>query len=126
MISTKRLVCPFCDVRLRVADTLPAGKKIKCPKCGEGFPIPDGEAPAPTAATVSSSYRLPTEEAPKRKVARKATRPADDGLDEETEKRPKLRKRRKKAKEPASNGPLVWGLVIGGAVAVSAGVILLM
>src|SRR5260370_25210940 len=60
MVSIKKLACPFCDVRLRVADTLPAGKIITCPKCGEGFPVPDGngDTPAPKAGTTPSSYRL--------------------------------------------------------------------
>jgi len=127
MVSIKKLACPFCDVRLRVADTLPAGKIITCPKCGEGFPVPDGngDTPAPKAGTTPSSYRLSSAGgAAKVKGARKAAPRPDDGQDEETEAPPKPRKRRKKAKEPTSNAPLVWGLVIGGAVTLIVGVIL--
>src|SRR5438445_13361504 len=114
MVSIRRLACPFCDVKLRVADSLPVGKMITCPKCGEGFPVPDGngQSPASKAAPVPSTYRLPpTGGAGKVKGARKA---APRLQDEELEARPKLRRRRKKVTEPASNSPLVWGLVIGG------------
>src|SRR5260370_15630173 len=122
MVSTKRLACPFCEVRLRVADTLPAGKIITCPKCGEGFPVPDpltlpsppatggegrvrggnGRASAPKVSTAPSSYGFSTAEgASKVKGARTAAPPPDDGRGEETETPPKLRKRRKKAEQPA-------------------------
>src|SRR5438552_67167 len=47
---TKKLACPSCHVNLKVADTLPPGKLIKCPKCGKGFPVPgdSAETPAPS------------------------------------------------------------------------------
>src|SRR5438132_9949280 len=47
---TKKLACPSCHVNLKVADTLPPGKLIKCPKCGKGFPVPgdSAEIPAPS------------------------------------------------------------------------------
>ena len=129
MVSTKKLACPFCDVRL----------KVTCPKCGEGFPVPDprtlsapattpGEGKvgrAPKVGTASSSYSFSSAGgAAKVKGARKAAPRPDDRQDEEMETPPKPRKRRKKAEEPASNAPLVWGLVIGGAVSLIVGVIL--
>ena len=43
---TKKLACPSCGVHLRIADTLPVGKKIKCPKCTAAFPVP-GENGSP-------------------------------------------------------------------------------
>src|SRR5438132_12032824 len=47
---TKKLACPSCHVNLKVADTLPPGKLIKCPKFGKGFPVPgdSAEIPAPS------------------------------------------------------------------------------
>src|SRR5205823_13586189 len=121
MVSTKKLACPFCDVKLRVADTLPVGKRITCPKCGEGFPVPDGNdhTPAPKAATVPATYALPPAEGERRvKRVRKTPPPPDEdeGQDEEMEARPKPRKHRKKKPEAASNTPLVLGLVLGGVV----------
>src|SRR6266849_8630801 len=124
MVSTKRLACPFCDVKLRIADTLPAGKIIKCPKCGEGFPVPDDSGAK--AAVASSTYSFPQqEEASKVKGMRKvAARPKKtNNQDEETATRPKPRKSRKKVQEATSNTPLVLGLVIGGAAALIVGLV---
>ncbi|HLJ94159.1 MAG TPA: c-type cytochrome [Gemmataceae bacterium] len=129
MISTRKIACPFCDVKLRVADTLPAGKVIKCPKCGEGFPIPDssGDTPVAESAAASSAYAF-TQQETKEKVKRvrkpAPAQRAEEEPDDEEEAQPKRRKRHKKEKEPASNAPLIWGLVIGGAVPLLIAVVL--
>ncbi len=34
------VVCPSCQSNLRSATPIPAGKKVKCPKCGEAFVVP--------------------------------------------------------------------------------------
>jgi len=113
MLLTKKLACPSCGVKLRVADTMPPGKMITCPKCGDGFPVPDGTdyTLSPKAAIVRS---------------RKAATPPDEdeGQREEVAARPKIRKRRKKPKEAANNAPLILGLVIGGALSLIVGVAL--
>jgi mono/diheme cytochrome c family protein len=111
MLLTKKLGCPSCNVKLRVADSLPAGKMITCPKCGEEFPVP----PA------SEVYRTPEAKARPRKPAP----PPDEDEDEDGEavKRPRPRKRSKKTKKEANNAPLVLGLAIGGGLALVAGVI---
>jgi predicted Zn finger-like uncharacterized protein len=44
-IVTKMLACPACGVNLRVASATPAGKRVKCPKCGEAFPVPADDEP---------------------------------------------------------------------------------
>jgi mono/diheme cytochrome c family protein len=134
---TKKLACPSCRVHLRVADTLTAGKRIKCPKCGAAFSMPGGDElpPAPKAVPARPRKAAPPpaeddrdlepEERPVRKAPaarprkaapppRKAAPPPaeDDDRDEEVEERPLPRKRRKKPQPAASKTPLV----IGGAV----------
>src|SRR5262249_3416538 len=84
-MSIRKIGCPACGVTLRVADTLPVGKAIKCPRCREGFPIPEDEPP-----------RRPE--------------PVDEEEpDEEPERRPAPRKRRRRPKPAASNAPLILG-----------------
>jgi mono/diheme cytochrome c family protein len=110
MILTKKLVCPSCNVKLRVAESLPVGKTITCPKCGEEFPVPPpaGFEPAP-------------EMKPRRR--KPAPPPDDENYDEEVAKRPRPRKRSKKAKKETNNSPLILGLAIGGGVALAVGAI---
>jgi predicted Zn finger-like uncharacterized protein len=47
-MSEIRFSCPGCDATLRVSDPALAGKKVKCPKCGNItiIPAPDAKAPA--------------------------------------------------------------------------------
>lgn len=112
MLLTKKLACPSCNVKLRVADSLTVGKMIRCPKCGEGFPVP----PAADATPPPKAKTQPRKAAPRLEE--------DADLDEEVVKRPLTRKRSKKARSEANNGPLVLGLVIGGGLALAAGVII--
>jgi predicted Zn finger-like uncharacterized protein len=51
---TKKIACPACSARLRIAEALPAGKRLKCPKCGDRFPAPDDSdnTPPPEMASV--------------------------------------------------------------------------
>jgi mono/diheme cytochrome c family protein len=104
-MAIRKLPCPSCGVGLKVADTVPVGKKINCPKCGVGFGVP-GEDDEPDAREVVLAR------------PRRAAPPRDDEDDEdqerEVERRP--RKKRRKKKKAASNMPLILGLVIGGAV----------
>jgi mono/diheme cytochrome c family protein len=102
---TRKFPCPSCGVGLKVAESLPDGKKIDCPKCGVGFRVPDADDPSPAPTAVSARPRKaapPPEE--------------DEDLEQEVERRPAPGKRRKKRKKAASNTPLILGLVIGGAV----------
>src|SRR5207244_13236705 len=40
-----RTVCPACNAALRLTQDVPAGKQIKCPKCGTAFlPTPAADA----------------------------------------------------------------------------------
>jgi mono/diheme cytochrome c family protein len=108
MLLTKRLACPSCSVKLRVADTLPAGKTITCPKCGSEFPVPGGtrQNGSPKAAT---------------RARKPAAPPDEDQVQDEAKARPRPRKRGKKPKQAASNTPLILGL---GAVALAVAVAL--
>ena len=132
MMLTRRLACPSCSVKLRVAHTLPVGKMIKCPKCGEGFPVPagNGDSASPKAAAARPRKTAPApedyevldddvEEQPRRrKVPGTELSPPEDYevLDDEVEEPPVPRKLRKKPKKAAGGPVLLWGLVIGGAV----------
>jgi mono/diheme cytochrome c family protein len=129
---TKKIACPSCSVNLRIAETLPAGKRVKCPKCGNGFPVPpDNDEPLPEAATAQREKKghppdrgLPDVAAAKRK---KRSRPPAEDWDEEVEKRPIYQTRRKKRKNKAGSTPLVLSLVIIGVVVViGAGVTLVL
>jgi hypothetical protein len=57
MVLTK-LTCPACAARLKSATPLPAGKGIKCPKCGARFP-------APAAAIDPAASQLPESRPPR-------------------------------------------------------------
>jgi hypothetical protein len=39
-MPVSKLNCPECDALLRPAKPLPAGKSVKCPKCGASFMVP--------------------------------------------------------------------------------------
>src|SRR5262245_5955983 len=42
-MSATRLTCPACQATLRLAQAVPAGKQVKCPKCANLF-LPAAEA----------------------------------------------------------------------------------
>jgi len=98
---TRKLACPSCETTLKVADSLPAGKMIRCPRCEAAFPVPGAKRRSPSREAVAARPRRP------------APPPEEDeDLDEEVARRPVARKRRKKRKQAASN----LSLIIGGAV----------
>jgi mono/diheme cytochrome c family protein len=142
---TKKLACPSCHVNLKVVDTLPPGKMIKCPKCGKSFPVPQDsvEIPAPPPASEDGTVPFKIEgqstsaegakELPSKTKGvakrRRVDRPTeeDQEFDDEPKKRRVPPKRRKRQKKTSSNTPIVLGLVIAGAVLiVGAGVALLL
>jgi mono/diheme cytochrome c family protein len=106
MKLSRRTICPSCEVGLKVADTLAAGKMIKCPKCGSGFRLSfiEDEPAAPKAA----QNRL------RKRVPRPAPPPEEETFDDEVdEPRPVRKKLRRKKKKPASNTLLIVGLILG-------------
>lgn len=68
-------VCPSCNVVLKRQDPIPAGKKIKCPKCEYIFAVPA----APTGQKMAAAAGAKAPEANKPKgPATKATQEDDD------------------------------------------------
>jgi mono/diheme cytochrome c family protein/Zn-finger nucleic acid-binding protein len=104
-MAIRRLPCPSCGVGLKVADTVPVGKKINCPKCGVGFGVPGEDDEPDTREAVAARPR---------RAAPPPDDEDDDDREREVERRP--RKKRRKKKKAASNMPLILGLVIGAAV----------
>jgi predicted Zn finger-like uncharacterized protein len=97
-----KVACPSCGSGLRVGDGVPAGKKVRCPKCQTGFAVParGGRAPASQAVTA--------------RPGKSAAPPEDEEeLDEEPRERPAPRKPRKKARQEPGNGLLIAGLALG-------------
>jgi mono/diheme cytochrome c family protein len=134
-MEVRKILCPACGVNLRVAASIPVGKRIKCPKCAEAFPVPDDiddEAPVPEAITARPRKAAPRDEdeeeneAPAPVRSRRSARPRDEDEEfDDEEERPAPRKlRKKKKKQAASNLPLILGLSIGGVLILSAGVLL--
>src|SRR5688572_8360620 len=98
------LVTCDCGKRLRVRDDL-AGKRIKCPACGQPVVVKaDEELPAPPPAKQRSAVQ---EKVTSRKAKPVADPPVEDE-DEGREARPKEKKKPKKAK---GSSPLVLVLV---------------
>src|SRR4051794_5263888 len=54
--------CPTCEKKLKAKDEL-AGKRIKCPNCGEGVVIPSAD---PASQRVSAKGLSPIESPPRR------------------------------------------------------------
>lgn len=94
MIAMKRIACPSCSAGLKVPETLPAGKQIKCPRCGTSFPVSAANGVAAIArkpAALDDDERDELEERPPVKK-RKPAPPVDD--DDDVPERPaKVRRR---------------------------------
>jgi mono/diheme cytochrome c family protein len=82
-MSTKRVICPNCSARLKLADGVEEGKRILCPKCSASFVVPaaNGSAAPATKPGASESDDGDSEKAPRRRKKRKKLRetpkPAD-------------------------------------------------
>jgi WD40 repeat protein len=84
------ITCPGCDKKMRAPDTA-AGKKIRCPGCGELTPVPrpapaldEDERPepprgkkAPAAAVTAAKKRPPEPEPEEEEPGRERKKPAD-------------------------------------------------
>jgi hypothetical protein len=96
-----RLSCPSCGAVPKVADDLPPGKKIRCRKCGEVYPIPaDDEEPE--------------------RITRRG-RADDDGDDDDGEERRPRRRRKVKAGSGALL-PILIGVGVGALLLVGVAV----
>jgi hypothetical protein len=96
------IACSSCHKALKVKDEL-AGRKVKCPQCGNVIAVQQERAEANARITA------------KRPVPSRAARDEDD--EPEEDERPRKKKKKKKAK---SNQGLIIGAAIGGVALVAA------
>ena len=102
-----KIACPECGATLKSGNPMPAGKKVKCPKCGKGFTVPAGgdvpeEAekeparPKPAAKAAAAKKAAPEPPPPKKdeddeagtyKFVDEPEKPGGDEEDEEDEGR---------------------------------------
>ena len=77
-----KIACPACDAVLKSSNPMPPGKKVKCPKCGEGFTVPaDGDGPG-KAEEEAVRAKPAAKAAPAAKKAAPAPPPPKAGDDE--------------------------------------------
>lgn len=130
-MAAMRVTCPECDGRLKLRTAIPAGKRIRCPKCEAVFAVhPDEDEDFEDAISEQPAPRR------RRKAAaaggrRPKRRPDyeddfdddnDSGEDDDFDERPRRRSRKKpggKKRKKQGKGPLI-GMICGGAVAVLA------
>src|SRR5262245_49631641 len=91
----RKLTCPYCGVGLKIADTLPAGKKIKCPKCATVLTVPQANAPARSGIAASPRSRKVAPPSPEDEN-HFDDEPSGDEEFEERRPRPKSKKKRQK------------------------------
>jgi DNA-directed RNA polymerase subunit M/transcription elongation factor TFIIS len=89
--------CPECRTVLKPKADVPAGKKVKCPKCANVFPAPD---PAKASAAKPAA------------PARRPAASAKDDDDDREERRARKGSKKRKQKKQQSNMPML--LIIGG------------
>jgi hypothetical protein len=68
-----KTTCPDCGAILKSSNPMPSGKKVKCPKCGKGFTVPEDEEPPAPAQPVAR-----TTKAAKKPAPAPAAKPDDD------------------------------------------------
>src|ERR1700722_1769924 len=71
VMTNTRLSCPQCGARLRVVNSVPAGKTVKCPRCSRRF--------EPAAPDDTKSYSRPAQAPGKGIKAPDAPRPEVPG-----------------------------------------------
>ena len=93
--------CPACSKSLKLAQDIPAGQRIRCPKCAEVVRVPGEEAAEPEELLVTPKPRLSAREPPSPAPAadpddapeERPQRPAremNSGWDEEDDRGPGL------------------------------------
>jgi hypothetical protein len=120
--------CPACRSVLKTKVEVPAGKKVKCPKCANIFAAPAADAKvaaamrsgAPAASTGGARTDVRTGKPPALPAARRSAPRDDDEVREERRER----KRSKKRKKKQSNLPLLLGIGGGGGALIAVIVIL--
>src|SRR5262249_36412610 len=118
--------CPDCQSVLRTGAAIAPGKKIKCPKCGSIFVMPEGdETPAPSAAISERRRAAPPADdqggngngsaTPARQRRAVVTDDEDEDEDEDLDE-PRPKKKKKKKKKGGANTGLLIGLGVGALV----------
>lgn len=103
MIATRKIACPSCDAKLKIAASFPDGRRITCPKCNLGFPVPAENDFSDSGADVDAGSNHDQDgDAP----------------------RPTRHKKLRKKKKAASKLPLIIGLALVGLLVVGGGVTL--
>ncbi|QDU22680.1 zinc ribbon domain-containing protein [Urbifossiella limnaea] len=81
--------CPHCDAAIKTPAAVPAGRRVKCPKCEQGFVPVAADEPAPTAG--AGTFNFKDDDGGKKKKPdaggfkfsddpkKKPARPKDDG-----------------------------------------------
>ena len=133
------LVCSSCQARLKVRENL-AGRKIKCPKCGQTLVVPTDEEPesAPPKASPITSRPRPVEEEEERPTRKRRSEEDNEETEEDEDcgrrrrrerddredDRPRPRRKRKAGKS-GGKGLLIVLLAGGGLVVLLLGGVLL-
>jgi hypothetical protein len=113
--------CPGCNKTLRTGKSVPMGKSVTCPKCGDEFTMEEDLVVDEMAGE---------EEAPAKPSAKKKAKAApepeedDDEDDEEEEEKPKKKKKpvvvggpkKKKKKKKKSDVYVLAGIIVGAMV----------
>ncbi|MBV9126136.1 MAG: hypothetical protein JO112_22530 [Planctomycetes bacterium] len=94
-----KISCPECSATLKLPDNVPAGKRIKCPKCGHGFPVPGQEEEATDFEPVEE------EEAAAAPVVKKAAKRSRAEEEEEDDARPARRRRARDEEDEEEDRP---------------------
>jgi predicted Zn finger-like uncharacterized protein len=105
--------CPECNGRFKVRDEL-AGRRVKCPKCGDTVTVPDEEEPAVAAGPPRRSRPRAADDDYEDDRPRRR-RPRDDDDDDDYD-RPRTK----------SKKGLIIGLCVGGGVLLAGGVVLIL
>jgi predicted Zn finger-like uncharacterized protein len=102
-----KIVCPGCKASLQIREGL-AGKRVKCPKCGNSIliPSPPEEEEFVDVDPLDEEEDVETvEEAPRKKGKARRVEEEDEEEDEVEEKRPA---RKKKGRRGKDGGQAEW------------------
>lgn len=108
-MPTRKITCPSCEAGLRLSDTVPEGRSVKCPKCGGSFPVPGRAGDDVQEETAPHRPNSPTVRA----AAPRSAPPQRTGKS----------KKHRKAVSEQSHGGLVFA-VVGGAILIVMGIVL--
>ena len=97
-MSLTKLCCPECQTTLRTSQPLRAGKRVKCPRCGTSFAVPDVQATLDQDADQAAR--------PVRRFPKESPAPTAAALDPTESARPVRRKRPKRKKKTATSSAL--------------------